>query len=317
MRVIGTLPTPSSLEPNIKTSSRTIFYAPHVPLRLLLLVFLVARPGPKAPILSSHSPSTPPFPPTMVAFLPLLSVGVTGLTLAFLLYPRLPHYSFQIRSASPNWSWGGDGFRVTLGANVELKNDNFVAIDIHALSFDIYYADWWGETQLLANVQDLRLRENDSSNNNNNNNNHRILPQGSKVHVDKNETNILEASSIDVESVRMVVSEPLPIWQLQPQTFFKTYDYVLMQPIGGLATVANVLYGMIQNGGVVNVQSTGAIHIKANGQLPLTLNILCDNVLYGFTLEMKGVHCELHRLDVGWKDIPSAMKRMGNAMLLV
>jgi len=250
----------------------------------------------------------------MVAFLSLLSVGVTSLTLAFLLYPRLPHYSFQIRSASPNWSWRGEGFRVTLGANVELKNDNFVAIDIHALSFDLYHADWWGETQLLANVQDLRLRDDNSSNNNNNN--RRIRPQGSKVYVDKNETNIIEASSLDVQSVRMV-SEPVPIWQLQPQTFFKTFDYVLMQPIGGLATVANVMYGMIQNGGVVNVRSTGAIHIKANGQLPLTLNIICDNVLYGFTLEMKGVHCELHRLDMGWKDIPTAMKRMGSTMLLV
>ena len=258
----------------------------------------------------------------MVAFLPLLSVGLTSLTLAFLLYPRLPHYSFQIRSAWPKWFWGGDGFRVTLGAKVQLKNDNFVAIDIHALSFDLYHADWWGETQLLANVQDLRLREGYLA--------HAtptkqyIVEQPvhddgdkrieSKGYVDKNETNIIK-EAFHPESERGV-SEPLPIWQLQAQTFFKTYDYVLMQPIGGLATVANVMYAMIQNGGVVNVRSTGAIHIKANGQLPLTLNIICDNVLYGFTLEMKGVHCELHRLDVGWKDIPTAMKRMGGILVV-
>jgi hypothetical protein len=233
-------------------------------------------------------------PPTMVAFLPVVSVGLTGLTLAFFIYPRLPHYSFQIRSASPRW-YQGEGFRAILGANVQLKNDNYVAIDIHALSFDLYYDDWWGETQLLANVQDTRLREVQT------------------LHEDEDEVESYPASE-EMDTEALVAAES-PIWKLLPRERFETYDHVLMEPIAGLSTVANLLYGMILNWGTVPVRSSGAVQLKANGKVPLTLNILCDNLLNGFTLEVKGVHCELHRLDIGWKDIPSAMILLGEVLL--
>jgi hypothetical protein len=177
-----------------------------------------------------------------------------------------------------------------LGAKVELKNDNYIAIDIHALSFDLYYADLWGETQLLANVQDTRMRE---------------TSQASMV-----------SDNRAVEDEIALAAKELPIWQLQPKKFFATYDYVLMEPIGGLGTIASLAYDMIRNGGVVQVRSTGSIHFKANGQIPLTMNILCDNILDGFTLEMQGVYCELHRLDLGWKDIPTEMKVMGDMLLV-
>jgi hypothetical protein len=230
----------------------------------------------------------------MVAFLPLLSVCLTSLTAVFLLYPRLPRYSFTIRSAAPRW-YRELGFRAKLGAKVMLHNDNHIAIDIHALSFDLYYSDIWGNTQLLGNVQDTRQRE---------------------IHLLQQQEIIvpIQTSAAAVETVAALVEEAAfasaatPLWHMEARKQFETYDSVLMAPIGGLTVVANLLWDMIHQWGVVKVRSTGTIHIKANRQMPLTLNILCDNLLDAWTLEMQGMECELDRLDVGWKDIPQAME---------
>lgn len=226
----------------------------------------------------------------MVALLAALSVGLTA---AFLLYPRLPKYSFQIRSMAPRW-YRDTGFRAKLGAKVQLKNDNYMAIDIHALSFDLYYSDLWGNIQLLGNVQDTRQRE---------------------VHLLQQEEIIVptQTSALAAETVAALAEEAAfasadtPLWHMEARKQFETYDSVLMAPIGGLSVVGNLLWDMIHQWGVVKVRSTGSIHIKANRQMPLTLNILCDNLLDAWTLEMQGMHCELDRLDVGWKDIPQAM----------
>lgn len=183
---------------------------------------------------------------------------------------------------------------------MKLKNDNNVAIDIHALSFDLYYEDLWGETQLLGNVQDPRQRETQALQN-------KQIYQASKIKTPETVASIVEDAAFS--------STDAPIWKLRPKKFFETYDHVLMAPIGGIATVSNLLYDMVRNWGVVEVRSTGAIHLKANGQMPLTLNILCDNSLNAFTLEMQGIHCELDRLDIGWRDISSAMKSLQGKLL--
>lgn len=227
---------------------------------------------------------------TMVAFLPAVSVGLT-LTAAFLLYPRLPQYSFQIRSVSPRW-YQETGFRAKLGAKVQLKNDNHIDIDIHALSFDLYYPDLSGNIQLLGNVQDTRLRE------------IHLLQQHEIFDASKRKAAETMAALVDDAAF---ASAETPLWHLGARKHFETYDSVLMAPIGGLSVMGNLAWDMIQNWGVVQVQSTGAVHLKASGQMPLTLNILCDNLLDAWTLEMRGMHCELDRLDIGWKDIPSAM----------
>jgi len=185
---------------------------------------------------------------------------------------------------------------------MELKSDNYIKIDIHALSFDLYYADWWGTTQLLANVQDTRLRETYPS---------KVVVVPPKEEEEEEE----EEEKDNGKKISKKASKSSPIWQLNPQESFQTYDYVLMEPIGGLATIINVIYSMIQNYGIIHVQSTGSIHMKADGKIPLTVNILCDNVLNGFTLEMQGLRCDLYKLDMGWKDIPSSMRLMGDTIL--
>ncbi len=227
----------------------------------------------------------------MVAFLPAVSIGLT-LTAAFLLYPRLPQYSFQIRSVSPRW-YQELGFRAKLGAKVQLKNDNHIDIDIHALSFDLYYPDLSGNIQLLGNVQDTRLRE---------------------IHL-LQQKEIFDTAKLDsAETIVALVEDPAlasaesPLWHLGARKQFETYDSVLMAPIGGLSVIAKLVWDMIQNWGVLQVQSTGAVHLKASGQMPMTLNILCDNLLNAWTLEMRGMHCELDRLDIGWKNIPNSME---------
>lgn len=232
----------------------------------------------------------------MVAILPALSVGLT-LTAAFFLYPRLPRYSFQIRSVTPRW-FPESGFRAQLGARVSLKNDNHIEIDIHALSFDLYYPDLWVNIQLLGNVQDTRLREIHSFQSQQ----EMLQEASSRDSIEK----VATATTALVEDAALA-SAASPLWKLGARQQFETYDHVFMAPMGGLSVMGNFAWDMVQSYGIVQVQSTGAVHLKASGQIPMTLNILCDNELNVWTLEMKGVHCELDKLDLGWKDIPTAM----------
>lgn len=233
----------------------------------------------------------------MVDLFRLLSLGFTSLAAVYFLYPRLPFYSFQIRSVFPRW-YRDLGFRAKMGAKVKLKNNNYMAIDIHALSFDLYYPDWSGNIQLLGNVQDTRQRQ------------AMVQHQSTPLLPSKNSTT---GFSMDVLSA--VRTRNPPLWHMKARQEFETYDSVLMAPMGGLGVMGNLGWDMIKQWGVLQVKSTGAVHIKANSQMPLTLNILCDNLLDAWTLEMIGVHCELDRLDVGWKDIAAAMDSLRSKLL--
>ena len=215
----------------------------------------------------------------MVApLIPVLSL--VGVLAAFLLYPRLPQYNFQIRSVWPTY-YEEAGFRAKLGSKISLINDNHIDIDVYGLSFDLYYPDRWAATrifgdagtvpmELLGNVQDIPS---------------------------------LEAKAKEGERRTKRQSQ----WKLKARQPFETRDSVLMAPIGGLGVTLSIVWDMIRSGLEVHLPSTGAIHIKASGQLPITLNILCDNILNGWTMEMRGMDCDLESLDVGWKDMELAL----------
>lgn len=221
----------------------------------------------------------------MVApLLPVLSA--VGILAAFLLYPRLPQYTFQIRSVWPTW-YEEAGIRAKLGSNIYLVNDNNIDIDIYGLSFDLYYPDRWAAKsesdgidvpmELLGNVQDPSRLEASSSSFDDDN-------AGGKKRRKKQR-----------------------LWKLKARQPFETKDTVLMNPIGGLGVTASIVWDMLTSGLEVHLPSTGVIHIKASGQMPLTLNIVCDNTLDAWNMEMKGVHCDLDSLDVGWKHMETSL----------
>jgi hypothetical protein len=208
----------------------------------------------------------------MVAFLPSLSIWALAILCAVpFLKPRLPAYAFRIRGFRPKWL--NRKFKAKLTAGVRLRNDNYVPIDIHALSCDIYYPDWYGSLNHIGHVHDVQQ--------------------------------ISENNKAMTSSVEEVLEATLPpLWQIEPRKTFETYDEVYLIPVYvGINALSSLIFDLFRNFGTLNVPSSMVVHVKANKKIPLTLSILCDNELNAFTLEMVGVTCEMDRLGVGWSDL--------------
>ena len=200
-----------------------------------------------------------------------ISLWIVGLfTVAQVLKPRLPKYTFRIQRIMPTWI-SKRGLNAKLGSNVKLHNDNYVPIDIHALSFDLFYEDWYGQLDHIGQVTDLFQYEEESK-----------------------------------EGIK-----PSPaLWAMGPRQAFETTDDVFMLPAGGLNVISSLSWDLVKSGGVVHVPSSGVIHVKANKKIPMTLSILCDNSLDTWSLEMQGLSCELDALELGWVDLPTAVDRL-------
>jgi hypothetical protein len=95
----------------------------------------------------------------MVAFLPVMAMiaALFGMG-AHVLKPRLPHYTFQVKEF-PLLRWINGNWKTRIGAGVKLQNDNYVPIDVHALSFDLFYPDWQGTLVHIGQVQDKHQQQ--------------------------------------------------------------------------------------------------------------------------------------------------------------
>jgi hypothetical protein len=231
----------------------------------------------------------------MVAFIPALSMWVVGLWCAHqILKPRLPHYSFQIKKF-PVWKWVNGQLKTRLGAGVRLRNDNYVPIDVHALSFDLFYPDWHGTLAHIGNVQDTQ--------------------QGQKEKGPKLYTQYDNNASIITTTSLYYSASHTPLWALLPRQSFETDDNVYVQPAGGIKVLSSLGWDLVRQGGTLSIPSSGVIQIKAHSKLPLTLSILCDNLLDVTTLEMQGIECELESVDMGWVHLPTAVTALRQSVL--
>ena len=228
----------------------------------------------------------------MVAFIPALSMWVVGLLCAYqFAKPRLPHYSFQIKKF-PVWRWVNGQLKTRLGAGVRLRNDNFVPIDVHALSFDLFYPDWHGTLAHIGNVQDTQQWQ----------------KKGPKLSTQYDDEASIMTSLYSSASTA-------PLWALLPRQSFETDDNVYVEPAGGIKVLSSLGWDLVRQGGTLSIPSSGVIQIKAHSKFPLTLSILCDNLLDVTTLEMQGVICELDSVDLGWIHLPTAISTLRQSVL--
>lgn len=223
----------------------------------------------------------------MVAFLPALSISLVSLFFAVtVLQPRLPQYSFTIRRLVPKWV--DRRFKAQVGAGVKMQNDNFVQIDIHALSFDLFYPNWQGDLHHIGNVHDTQQRT-----------------------CDRDEAAVDDYSTDDTDSL----CPSAALWALHPRQLFETSDNVFMVPSGGVGVLSSLSWDLMKQWGEVQLPSTGVIHLKANGKIPLTLSIFCHNVLNTWSMEMKGLTCSLDNIDLGWVHLDNTADGMRNKII--
>jgi hypothetical protein len=187
-----------------------------------------------------------------------------------------------------------------VGAGVKMHNDNFVAIDIHALSFDMFYPDWKGSLQHIGHVHDVNQKLPEEI--------EELITAATDSPADRDQKDNLEDSS----------STSTPLWALQPRQSFETIDTVLMQPPTALSlsVLSNLSWDMVKMAGKINLPSSGVIHLKANRQVPLTISMLCDNLLNTWTMELEGRHCTMDAMELGWMNMQNSVQKLRQKVLL-
>ncbi|KAG7343329.1 hypothetical protein IV203_021274 [Nitzschia inconspicua] len=101
-----------------------------------------------------------------------------------------------------------------------------------------------------------------------------------------------------------------PLWVLPPRQNFETIDDVIMIPTGGAQVMSSLSWDALQKRGVLQVPLSGVIHIKANGQIPITMGMICDNLLKAWKMEVHGLSCRIASLEPGWTDLVISGERL-------
>ncbi len=158
-----------------------------------------------------------------------------------------------------------------MAATIKMHNDNFMSIHIHAMTMDMYYPDWNSRLQHVGQVMDAR--------------------------------------QVLVGSVKEM-DFPSAVWVMPPRQNFETVDNVMMIPYGGAKVMSSLSWDAIQKGGVLEVPLSGVIHIKADGKVPLTLTMVCENLLDTWSMEVSGVSCNMESLEPGWSNMTVASERL-------
>ena len=275
----------------------------------------------------------------MVAFIPILAsiFAIVGIGQVF--KPRLPQYSFQINQL-PILKYINGSFKTKLGAGVKLQNDNYVPIDVHSLSFDLYYPNHWSKKKNSSLSSNLEKTKSESELDKYEITNHpftfnnlvhigqvqdkyqqeKAQPRSSSAIV----TSVNDSSSSSAEDSDDEVptatsnSKKEPLWEMLPRQLFETVDHVFMElyNIGHLGVMSSLSWDIIMSGfGSLQVPSSGVIQVKANKKIPLTMSIICDNILNMWTLEMTGMSCQLSNIEVGWTNMEATIGKLRNEVL--
>lgn len=210
----------------------------------------------------------------MVAILPI-SIGIIAAGLiAMLAKPRLPSFSFKVLKLYPT-ILSDSTAAINVGAKIELHNANFITAAVHAFTFDLYYPDWDEKLRYIGQVTDTRQKE---------------VPT----------TEETRNSNKDA------------IWVLGPRRDFNVIDDVIMVPTNaGTKVFSSMSWDVFQKSGVLQVPLSGVFHIKANGKVPLSMSMICDNnLLDTWNMEFEGISCHLDFVGPGWIDLAEESARL-------
>mmetsp|Transcript_25371 Transcript_25371/g.54108 ORF Transcript_25371/g.54108 Transcript_25371/m.54108 type:complete len:251 (+) Transcript_25371:152-904(+) len=217
----------------------------------------------------------------MVALVPIgFGILAAGL-LAFIGKPRLPTFSFKVLKLYPKLLHNSTpAFNV--GANIQLHNANFITAAVHAFTFDMYYPDWEEKLQSIGQVTDTKQKE----------------PQRIEDTINASKTKRDKKKDA--------------IWTLGPRRAFETIDDVIMVPTNaGSKVFSSLSWDAFQKSGVLQLPLSGVFHIKANGKIPLSMSMICDNnVLDTWRMEFQGISCRLDAVGPGWTDLAKESERL-------
>jgi hypothetical protein len=83
-----------------------------------------------------------------------------------------------------------------------------------------------------------------------------------------------------------------------------------MIPTGTAKAMSSLSWDMVQKKGLLQIPLSGVVHIKANGKVPVTMSMICDNVLNAWKMQVKGVACTMDSLAAGWSDLDEMSEQL-------
>jgi hypothetical protein len=240
-------------------------------------------------------------------------LGGSTLVVNQLVKPRLPIYRLQVLDF-PALKWIRGELKTLLRTDVSLHNDNYVQIDVHALSFDVFYSDWSGDLTHIGSVQDK----------------HQIAEMQLASATTTTKTSSLSSAkavarpdtnkSKKKNKKSRISPSKLPLWKIHPRANFSITDELYLAPSlqQMMRTLPSMIIGLWRGGGTqLVVPTTGVAHIKASSSAPFTVSIVCDNMVDTWNMQILGFECALKQLHPGWLDLEQAVETLrGHALTL-
>jgi hypothetical protein len=228
----------------------------------------------------------------MVAALPVLSwIGAAVIGTALFdkfLKPKVPFYKLQI-DRLPHLRYMDGQWKTQLPTRVTLFNENYVSIDIYAVSFDLYYSDWWdGSLHHLARVED----------------------RNQQVAIREDFEFLCTSASTNCTSSAI---KRTPVWQILPRSDFDFQDdmYVVLSAslyellTSYLFTMTSQLW---KGSGQLVLPSTGVAHLQV-GKIPATVALLCDNVVNTWAMAVEAFECQFQDIQLAWADLDETAEK--------
>lgn len=236
----------------------------------------------------------------MVAIIPALSwisAAVVGSALFDkFLKPKIPFYKLKIDSL-PRLRFIDGQWKTQLPTRVTLFNENYVPIDVHAVSFDLFYSDWWdGSLHHLARVEDR---------------NQQLFPQDTNAPTTDQECTVSCVPPLNCSST--TTKQPPPVWQIQPRSDFDYQDdmyVVLSASLYELMTsyIFTMTSQLWKGSGQILLPSTGVAHLQV-GKIPATVSLICDNVVNTFDMAVEAFECQFQDIQLAWADLEGTAEK--------
>lgn len=237
-------------------------------------------------------------------------IASTVLVVQHILKPRLPVYKLQVGGlplltrSSVTGEW-----KASIATGVELFNANYLNLDVHAISFDLYASgtDDNGREVLrhIGNIQDEQQH------------------QKTATIVEPNDSSLKGKQSWKSRSRRKGERAANVLWSIEARSNFTTSTtmFMSMDLPALLRSFVQLAVRWWQSSGKLTLPTTGAAHIRAIREFssstrllnaPLTVSIICDNLVDTWTMQVTGTECTLYNVMPGWLDLKTAATTVRN-----
>mmetsp|Transcript_2116 Transcript_2116/g.3122 ORF Transcript_2116/g.3122 Transcript_2116/m.3122 type:complete len:238 (-) Transcript_2116:85-798(-) len=187
--------------------------------------------------------------------------------------PKIPVFEFVV--LRPPLIWFGESWielKIDLHAEIKVQNENVFQSDVHAAIFDLYFPSWHDDFVHFGHIEDRFQRCANCA-----------TPVGG-------------------------------FWKVLPRKLFEVRDTLVMRiPLPNLwKIIKRLLHQAFRGGGIINVMSTGVLHLTAPpNSVKLTVTLICDTSLNLLTTRLSGNDCVIHEFNPAtWKNLTLVASQM-------